>query len=86
LCGTKALFREDWLRLRSVRTRFGGHDPWGDFDLLLGAAWLGLSIVDVPVRYYARTAGESKMRPYRHGLALARTCLAALSSRSRRPR
>lgn len=86
LCGTKALFREDWLRLAVIRARFGGHDPWGDFDLLLGAASLGLSVVDVPVRYYARTEGESKMRPYRHGLALARTCAAALPSRPWRHR
>jgi glycosyltransferase involved in cell wall biosynthesis len=83
LCGTKALFREDWQRLRVIRADFGGHDPWGDFDLLLGAAALGLTIVDVPIRYHARTAGESKMRPYRHGMALARTCIASLGAHSR---
>jgi glycosyltransferase involved in cell wall biosynthesis len=76
LCGTKAIFRRDWLALRSARPLFGGHDPWGDFDLLLGAAYCGLRIVDVPVRYHARVAGESKMRPLRHGSILARTCLA----------
>jgi glycosyltransferase involved in cell wall biosynthesis len=86
LCGTKALFREDWKHLREMRNQFGGHDPWGDFDLLLGAAWLNISTVDVPIRYYARTAGESKMRPYQHGLALARTCAAALKVRPRRHR
>jgi glycosyltransferase involved in cell wall biosynthesis len=76
LCGTKALFRSDWQRIAAARPLFGGHDPWGDFDLLLGAAYCGLTIVDVPVRYAARVAGESKMQPFRHGLALARTCLA----------
>ena len=40
---------------------------WGDFDLLLGAAKLNLKIVDVPVRYGARTRGESKMTRFRHG-------------------
>jgi hypothetical protein len=75
LCGTKAMRRRDVPALLRERPRFGGHDPWGDFDLLLGAASIGLSIVDVPVRYVARDAGESKMRPWAHGSALARTCL-----------
>ena len=78
LCGTKALFKRDWPRIARARPLFGGYDPWGDFDLLLGAAHAGLRLIDVPVRYGARTAGESKMRPLRHGLALARTCLAGV--------
>jgi glycosyltransferase involved in cell wall biosynthesis len=84
LCGTKALQRDDWKRLRAIRSRLGGHDPWGDFDLLLGASLLGLRVTDVPVHYYARRAGESKMRPYRHALALARVCAAALRARFQR--
>lgn len=75
LCGTKALFRVDWQRLRAVRHLFGGQDPWGDFDLLLGAAYLGLNILDVPIRYGTRMAGESKMHPFRDGWVLGRTCL-----------
>ena len=78
LCGTKALFKRDWPRIAAARPLFGGHDPWGDFDLLLGAAWAGLRIVDVPIQYGARRAGESKMRPLQHGLALGRTCLAGV--------
>jgi glycosyltransferase involved in cell wall biosynthesis len=87
LCGTKALFKRDWPALAAARPLFGGHDPWGDFDLLLGAAYAGLSMVDVPVRYASRTAGESKMRPLRDGPALARTCLSgARHLKIRRPR
>ena len=78
LCGTKALFKRDWPRVALARPLFGGHDPWGDFDLLLGASHAHLSLVNVPVRYGARTAGESKMQPFRHGLALAQTCLAGV--------
>lgn len=78
LCGTKALFRRDWPRIAQARQLFGGHDPWGDFDLLLSAAYVGLRLIDVPIRYAARTAGESKMRPVRHGVALTRTCLAGV--------
>ena len=75
LCGTKAMFRKDFDRILEARPLFGGHDPWGDFDLIMGAAYAGLRIVDVPVRYEAREAGESKMRPFAHGLELAETCL-----------
>jgi Glycosyl transferase family 2 len=75
LCGTKAMLRRDVPAVLADRPVFGGHDPWGDFDLLMGAAYEGLSIVDVPIRYVARTAGESKMRPMAHGLSLAKTSL-----------
>jgi hypothetical protein len=67
LCGTKALLRSDWDRIDAGRSYFGDFDRWGDFDLLLGAAKLNLRIVDLPVRYYARTEGESKMARFRHG-------------------
>jgi glycosyltransferase involved in cell wall biosynthesis len=88
LCGTKALLRRDWPRVKNARPLFGGHDPWGDFDLLMGAAYADLKIVDVPVRYRARVAGESKMHAFRHGVALTKTCLAGarqLKLRRNRP-
>jgi hypothetical protein len=75
LCGTKAVLKRNVPALLEARKLFGFHDPWGDFDLLMGAAQLKLKVVDVPVRYEAREAGESKMRPFAHGLALAETCL-----------
>lgn len=76
LCGTKAVLRRDVAGILRARPLFGGHDPWGDFDLLMGAAYLGLGIMDVPIRYAAREAGDSKMKPLSHGVALAQTCLA----------
>lgn len=78
LCGTKVLYKRDWERIREVKGQFGGHDVWGDFDLLLGAASLGLRVLDIPVRYGARREGESKMQPLRHGVSMARTCLAGV--------
>lgn len=78
LCGTKAMLRGDIPRLLALRPSFGCHDPWGDFDLILGAAAMGLSIVDVPIVYMAREAGESKMRPFEHGSELAKTCLVGI--------
>jgi SAM-dependent methyltransferase len=71
LCGTKALRRVDYERLAADRERFGD-DPFGDFDLLFGAAWLNLRIVDLPVRYAARTYGETNIHRWRHGAILLR--------------
>ncbi|MCS6836491.1 MAG: bifunctional class I SAM-dependent methyltransferase/glycosyltransferase family 2 protein [Anaerolineae bacterium] len=78
LCGTKALFREDYERIAANRAHFGNFDPFGDFDLIFGAAWLGLPMIDVPVRYLARTYGESKVRVSKHGPLLGRMSLIAL--------
>jgi glycosyltransferase involved in cell wall biosynthesis len=75
LCGTKVLRRADYERIASARTHFGDFDPFGDFDLLFGAARLKLKITELPVRYQRRTAGESKVRVLRHGWLLARMCV-----------
>ena len=67
LCGTKALYRDDYERIAANRVFFGDFDPFGDFDLLFGAARLGMKIVDVPVRYRARIYGETKISRFVHG-------------------
>ena len=72
LCGTKALLRTDYERLAAGRSHFGDFDPFGDFDLLFGAARLGLKIVDLPVRYHPRTYGETNISRWRHGTLLLR--------------
>lgn len=66
LCGTKALFRKDYKKIKM------GNEPWGDFDLLFGASDLGLKIVEIPVHYRKRIAGESKMKVFKHGFMLAK--------------
>jgi len=70
LCGTKLLTRHDYERMVAWRKDFGEFDPFGDFELLFPAAELGLEIVDVPVRYLARTYGETNIQRFRHGLQL----------------
>jgi glycosyltransferase involved in cell wall biosynthesis/2-polyprenyl-3-methyl-5-hydroxy-6-metoxy-1,4-benzoquinol methylase len=75
LCGTKVLLKKDYEKIKMGRSYFGDFDPFGDFDLLFGAARLGLKIVDVPVRYRRRTAGESKVRVIKHGWLLVRMSL-----------
>lgn len=78
LCGTKALWREDYERLARGRAHFGDFDPFGDFDLLFGAARLHLRIRDLPVRYRARTYGETNISRFRHGWLLLKMSLVAL--------
>jgi glycosyltransferase involved in cell wall biosynthesis/SAM-dependent methyltransferase len=75
LCGTKALLKDDYEALKRGRTYFGNFDPFGDFDLLFGAARLGLAIVEAPVRYHERATGRSKVRVLRHGILLLRMTL-----------
>jgi glycosyltransferase involved in cell wall biosynthesis len=70
LCGTKVLYRQDYERISANRAFFGDFDPFGDFDLLFGAARLNMRIVDVPVRYRARTYGETKIDRFTHGWLL----------------
>jgi SAM-dependent methyltransferase len=77
LCGTKALYREDYERIARNRSYFGDFDPFGDFDLLFGAARLNLRIVDVAVRYHERTYGETNISRWRHGWLLLRMSLFA---------
>jgi ubiquinone/menaquinone biosynthesis C-methylase UbiE len=72
LCGTKVLFRRDYLRIAANRAAFGDFDPFGDFDLLFGARKLNLKISDVPIRYQERTYGETNIRRWSHGLLLFR--------------
>ena len=72
LCGTKALYREDYERIAANRAYFGDFDPFGDFDLLFGAARLDLRIVDMAIRYHERSYGETNISRFRHGLLLLR--------------
>src|SRR5437867_1344963 len=72
LCGTKVLFKKDYEAIARNRAYFGDFDPFGDFDLLFGAAKLNLRIIDLPIRYQARTYGETNIQRWRHGWLLLR--------------
>jgi len=72
LCGTKVLWKKDYESIAANRAYFGDFDPFGDFDLLFGAARLNRKIVDLPVRYGARTYGETNIQRWRHGVLLLR--------------
>ena len=50
LCGTKVLWEKDYDLIAANRSYFGDFDPFGDFDVLFGAAKLNLQILDLPIR------------------------------------
>ena len=78
LCGTKVLRKRDYERIVAHRAFFGDFDPFGDFDLLFGAAKLNLKIVDLPIRYRERVYGTTNISRWRHGwLLLKMTVFAA---------
>jgi SAM-dependent methyltransferase len=72
LCGTKVMHRDLYQRIAANRAYFGDFDPFGDFDLLLGAARLNAKIADVPIRYRERVYGMTNISRFRHGLLLFR--------------
>ena len=72
LCGTKALWRRDYELIAANGRYFGDFDPFGDFDLLFGAAKLNLKILEMPIRYRFRTYGATNINRWRHGKELLR--------------
>ena len=78
LCGTKMLYRDDYEKISENREYFGNFDPFGDFDLIFGAAKLNLQIADIPIHYRARSYGETNISRWRHGVILLGMSLFAL--------
>ncbi len=72
LCGTKVLFKKDYEIIKQNRKYFGDFDPFGDFDLIFGAAKLNLKIVEIIVRYKDRQYGSTQISRFKHGLILIR--------------
>ena len=78
LCGTKMLWREDYKQIQAGRAFFGDFDPFGDFDLLFGAAKLNSKIIDMPIHYKERTYGETNIRRWSHGWLLLKMTFFAM--------
>jgi glycosyltransferase involved in cell wall biosynthesis len=74
LCGTKAIFRNDYIKLTRNRAYFGDFDPFGDFDLIFGAHKLNLKMVEVPIKYQDRTYGNTNISRFKHGIILLKMC------------
>lgn len=77
LCGTKALFRKDYEKIRANRSYFGDFDPFGDFDLIFGAVKQNLKVVEVPIRYRERIYGSTNISRFRHGWLLLKMTIFA---------
>jgi glycosyltransferase involved in cell wall biosynthesis len=72
LCGTKVLSKQHYQRIVANRAYFGEFDPFGDYDLIFGAAKQNLKIIDLPIRYQDRTYGSTNIDRWRHGVLLLR--------------
>jgi glycosyltransferase involved in cell wall biosynthesis len=72
LCGTKVLWKKDYEKITLNRSYFGDFDPFGDYDLIFGAAKLNLRILDLPIRYRERSYGSTNISRWKHGLLLLR--------------
>lgn len=79
LCGTKVISRKNYQKLAANRAYFGDFDPFGDFDLIFGAAKLNLKIVEVPIRYQAREYGDTNISRFRHGWILLKMTVFAMN-------
>ncbi len=77
LCGTKVLLKSQYEVIAKNRSYFGKFDPFGDFDLIFGASKANLKIIEIPVRYRARTYGDTEIQRFRHGLLLLKMSLLA---------
>lgn len=78
LCGTKVMLRSTYEQIAANRRVFGDFDPFGDFDLLFGAARLNCKIVDIPLRYQERSYGTTNIRRWRHGVLLLKMLIVGL--------
>lgn len=78
LCGTKVISRNNYRKLIINRKYFGNFDPFGDFDLIFGAAKLALKIIEIPVRYRERTYGDTNIQRWKHGWILLRMLIFAI--------
>jgi ubiquinone/menaquinone biosynthesis C-methylase UbiE len=77
LCGTKVLYKDAYNRIAANRSYFGDFDPFGDFDLIFGAAKQNFKIVDLPIRYQRRSYGSTNINRWKHGQLLLRMVIYA---------
>jgi hypothetical protein len=78
LCGTKVISKMDYKKIARNRAYFGDFDPFGDFDLLFGAAKQNLKIVEMPIRYAERKYGTTNIDRWRHGWLLLKMTVFAM--------
>ena len=72
LCGTKALWRSDFLKMKRDYLKYLRVDPFGDFALIFSAVKHNLKVIEIPVRYKEREYGSTNIKRFYHGLLLAK--------------
>ncbi len=70
LCGTKVLFKSDYLRMKKEKAYFDAYDPFGDFDLLFCCSKLNLKMIEIPIYYKDRQYGNTQIQRFRNGWQL----------------
>lgn len=61
-CGTKAMSKQTWLRVKKLRQRGGELDSWGDIDWLYYGHVSGAEIYFAKIDYKERKYGISKLQ------------------------
>ncbi|RJR28770.1 glycosyltransferase [Candidatus Microgenomates bacterium] len=77
LCGTKVLTKKSYAAIEANRSYFGDFDPFGDYDLIFGAAKLNMKIVEIPIRYKERVYGTTNISRFTHGALLVKMVMFA---------
>lgn len=70
LCGTKAIFKKDFIKFRKDYNSYFKSDPFGDFALIFTAVKNNLRIIEIPVKYKERVYGSTNISRLKHGLLL----------------
>ncbi|HKB88306.1 MAG TPA: glycosyltransferase family 2 protein [Patescibacteria group bacterium] len=77
LCGTKAIFKKDYLKYKDDYINYLKVDPFGDFALIFTAIKNKLRVVEIPIRYKERVYGTTNIKRFKHGLILLKMSLTA---------
>ena len=62
LCGSKCFITRDYEIFNEFKEKNKINDIWGDFNILYASNFYGFKCIDLPVRYYERLEGETKMK------------------------
>ncbi|HEX8966106.1 MAG TPA: glycosyltransferase family 2 protein [Patescibacteria group bacterium] len=61
-CGTKAITKDTWMKIRILRKKIGKLDKWGDIDWLFYSKKVGATITFATIDYKPRQFGQSKLQ------------------------
>ncbi len=77
LCGTKVLTKENYNKIKIKNKDLGNFDPFGDFFIIFGSSRLCLKMCEIPIRYKARSYGETQISRFSHGFMLVKMVIFA---------